>query len=153
MRLAVLQPYEVVIWGADKSVPLYRIGVQAFSEDEARADAVAQFHRSHGHAHSPKFERIEVLSDVHLNTARRQQTLFEDIADACVGASLDDIQGACVNMLLTAVQRRYSKLPDAEARWDELAGRGKEALRRRHGGTTDARDRAAETEIAKRLTA
>lgn len=152
MKLAVLQPFEVVIWGTDKTVPLHRVCVQAFTEDEAKADGLKSFWRLPESA-GRKVDRVEVLSDVHLNTARKQQTLFEDLADACVGASLSDIQGACVNLLLTAVQRRYLKLADAEARWDELAGRGKEALRRRYQGATDARDVTLETEIAKKLTA
>jgi hypothetical protein len=152
MKLAVLQPFEVVIWGASKDVPLYRIGVQAFSEDEAKADGIAHFRRSLGPVdRPPKVGRVEVLSDVHLDTARKQQTLFEDLADACIGHSMADVQGACVNLLLTSMQRRYQKLADAEARWDELAGRGKEALRRRYSGASDARDAAVETEIAKRL--
>lgn len=150
--LLTLRPYEVVIWGASKDVPLYRIGVQAFSEDEARTDAIRRFCDGLL-GRPPPITRVEVLSDVHLDRGRKQQTLFEDLADTCLGHSLDDAQGACVNLLLTCVQRRYLKLADAEARWDELAGRGKEALRRRYAGAIDARDAGAETEIAKRLTA
>jgi hypothetical protein len=97
----------------------------------------------------PKIERVEVLSDIHLNPARRQQTLFEDLADQCIGHSMDDVQGAAVNLVLTGVQRRTANLADAERRWDELMGRGKQALRRRFRGETDARD--PEPEIAKRL--
>lgn len=152
---AVLSPYEVVIWGNNKHTPLYRVTVQAFSEDEAKAEGVAAFRRQQALIIEPQspVERIEVLSDVHLSTARKQQTLFEDLADQCLGHSMTDVQGACINLLLTAVQRRHLRLADAEARWDELMGRGKEALRRRYGGSTDARDSATETEIAKRLTA
>jgi hypothetical protein len=148
MKLAVLQLFEVVIWGASKDVPLHRISAQAFSEDEAKADGIASFRKTQPLA---KIERVEVLSDVHLNPARKQQTLFEDLADACVGHSMDNVQGASVNLLLTAVQRRAVDLADAERRWDELAGRGKEALRRRYSKTPDARDATAEAEIAKRL--
>src|ERR1700687_1872620 len=155
MKLAVLQPFEVVIWGASKDVPLSRIGVQAFSEDEAKADALRNFRDTLEPTGLPRppIERVEVLSDVHLNPARKQQTLFEDLADACVGHSMDNVQGATVNLLLTGVQRRHIKLADAEERWDELMGRGREALRRRYSRTTDARDATAEAEIAKRLTA
>jgi hypothetical protein len=64
---------------------------------------------------------------------------------------MDDVQGAAVNLLLTAVQRRSTNWMDGERRWDELMGRGREALRRRFGGHADERDKAAESEIAKRL--
>lgn len=153
MPLAVLRPYEVVIWGESKLSPVWRVMVSSFSEDEAKTEAVRGFNGSPqwiGQT-APKITRIEVLSDVHLDQGRKQRTLFEDIADACIGASLTDIQGATVNLLLTAVQRRYVKLAEAEARWDELMGRGKEALRRRYLGTSDRRDDAAESQIAKRL--
>jgi hypothetical protein len=144
-----LQPYEVVLWGERKDTPLARIIIQAMSEDEAKQEVLRQYRMGSGD-HAP-VTRVEVLSDVHLNTGRRQQTLFEDLADACVGNSMVDVQGAAVNLLLTVVQRNYIKLSDAETRWDELTGRGREALRRRFTGETDNRDKAAETEIARRL--
>ncbi len=150
-KLAIIRPYEVVIWGENKYTPAYRIMVHAMSEDEAKADAVNQYQRLSLGVPAHKIERVEVLSDVHLNPARKQQTLFEDLADQCIGHSLDDVQGAAVNLLLTGVQRRAANLADAERRWDELMGRGKEAMRRRYRKETDVRDKAAETEIAKRL--
>jgi hypothetical protein len=149
--LPVLQNYEVVIWGERKDVPLHRIGVQAFSEDEAKEDVMRRWRSSSPDAISYKVSRVEVLSDVHLDTARKQHTLFEDLADQCIGHSMADVQGAAVNLLLTVVQRNYIKQSDAEARWNELAGRGLEALKRRFSGRTDDRDKAAETEIARRL--
>jgi hypothetical protein len=149
---AVLRPYEVVIWGENKFTPLSRFMVTAMSEDDAKTSAENQYHRGIPFGHRPgKIERVEVLSDVHLNTARKQQTLFEDLADQCVGHSMDDVQGAAVNLLLTAVQRRAANQADAERRWDDLMGRGKQALARRYRGDTDERDKAAESEIAKRL--
>jgi len=155
MKLAVLQPYEVVIWGEDKLKPLHRITVSAMSEDEAKTDALKQFWAMPQFLNmtdrGPVVKRVEVLSDVHLNPARKQQTLFEDLADLCIGHSMDDVQGATINLLLTAVQRRAANQADAERRWDELLGRGKQALVRRYRGDTDIRDKAAETEIGKRL--
>jgi hypothetical protein len=146
-----LQPYEVVLWGESKDIPLYRVLVHTMSEDEAKQEALWQYKKA-AFRHGPApVTRVEVLSDVHLNTGRRQQTLFEDLADACVGNSMVDVQGAAVNLLLTVVQRNYIKLSDAETRWDELTGRGREALRRRFTGETDNRDKAVETEIARRL--
>jgi hypothetical protein len=149
-KLATLQPYEVLIWGERKDTPLARIGVQAFSEDEAKTDALARW-KIDPQNNFRKVHRVEVLSDVHLDTARRQQTLFEDMADQCIGHAMADVQGAAVNLLLTVVQRNYIKQADAEARWNELAGRGLEALKRRFTGQLDNRDKAAETEIARRL--
>ena len=84
---------------------------------------------------------------------QRQKSLFERLAEICLGSSLIDIQGAAVNLLLTSVQRRAKDKADAERRWDELMGHGKQALQRRYGGTLDARDANAETEIAHRLIA
>jgi hypothetical protein len=146
--LATLRPYDVVIWGENKFTPLYRIGVQAMSEDEAKADGLAHFRRSDA---SSKVKRVEVLSDIHLNPARRQHTLFEDMADQCIGHSMDDVQGAAVNLLLTAVQRRAADLSDANRRWDELLGRGKQALCRRYRGDTDNRDASVASDIGKKV--
>jgi hypothetical protein len=152
MKLAVLRPFEVVIWGDNKFVPIRRISVTAMSEDEAKESALSFFRRQYLEpSHVPTIGRIEVLSDVHLNPGRRQQTLFEDLADLCIGHSMDDVQGAAVNLLLTGVQRRARNQADAEQRWDELMGRGKQALIRRYRRDTDGRDKAAETEIAKKL--
>lgn len=158
--LLVLQPYEVVLWGANRDRPLHRLIVQAFSEDEAKGMALADFRRlSTGeqvlnrveHPVVPAIERVEVLSGIHLDPKKRQQSLFEDLADLCIGSSLEDIQGACVNLLLTSVQKRYLTLGEAEMRWDELMGRGKQALRRRFRGDTDYRDTSTETELGMRL--
>jgi hypothetical protein len=145
----VLRLYEVVFWGENKFTPFYRLHVQAMSEDEAKADGIAQFRRLPDVV--AKIERVEVLSDVHLNPARRQHTLFEDLADQCIGHSMDDVQGAAVNLLLTGVQRRASGVNDAERRWDELVGRGKQALCRRYRGDTDNRDAAVASDIGKKV--
>lgn len=158
--MLVLAPYEVVVWGADRNRPLHRIGVQAFGEDEAKEMGLADFRRASlseqrlrkvEHPSLPKVERVEVLSGIHLDPKKRQQSLFEDLADACVGSPMSDIQGACVNLLLTSVQRRYLTLAEAGARWDELMGRGKEALRRRFTGQVDERDPKPAHEIGNRL--
>jgi hypothetical protein len=87
-----------------------------------------------------------------INPSRCQRSLFEDLADLCLGHPMNDVQGAAVNLLLAGVQRRYIKLSDAEARWDELMGRGKEALRRRYAGATDNRDaNVVASEIGQRM--
>lgn len=151
MPLAVLQPYDVTIWGDSADRPLYRLTVQAFSEGEAKADGLASFARTHVIAEKPqpKVTRVEVTSYSAKSSARAQQTLFERLAEACIGDNMTDVQGAAVNLLLTVVQRASAKLPDAEKRWDELMGRGKVALQRRYA--TGQSDTPAETEIAKRI--
>jgi hypothetical protein len=160
----LLRPFEVVIWGENKDRPLYRCHVQAFSDDEAKADALRSYDSALGLTNDGEIvrrnfrdttpirvKRIDVCDGIRFTPHQRQHGLFEDIAEVCLGESLDNIQGAAVNLMLTAVQRRAKGLPDAEARWNELAGRGLQALRRRYDGQTDNRDVAAEGEIAKRV--
>ena len=152
MEAPILRLFEVVLWGERRDVPLQRMTINTWSEDEAKNEAVKHYRHSFG-ALCEEIKRIEVLSDVHLNPARKQQTLFEDLADLCLGHSMTDVQGAIVNLMLSVVQRRANNLADAETRWDELTGRGKVALQRRYGGNIDARDKVLETDIAKRLVA
>lgn len=152
-KLMVLSPYEVILWGESKDRPLYRIGVQAFSADEAKQNAVTMF-RSQDRNFGIIVKRVEVLDGVHLDPRKKQQSLFEDLAEACIDHSLEDVQGAAVNLLLTSVQRRASTLGEGERRWDELMGRGKLALQHRYrkeAAVGGPRDAALETEIVGRL--
>jgi len=149
MKLAVSKFYEVMIWGERKDAPLFHVGVQTFSEDEAKTEALGQY-RAHGFVN--KIERIEVLSDLHIKPERKQQSLFEDFADLSLGYDIADIQGAAINLAITGVQRAHVKLEVALARWDELMGRGREALLRRYVGETDHRDEnVVASEIGKRM--
>ena len=156
-KLPILRPFEVIIWGEGRDRPLDSVSVQAFSDDEAKADAISHFRMrwaaSHQHDLSPvpKISRIDVCDGIRFTPAQRQRGLFEDLADCCLGEAMDDVQGAAVNLLLTAVQRSAKNQADAETRWDGLMGRGKQALIRRYRGDTDHRDVAAESEIAKKL--
>src|SRR6185437_9353251 len=120
---------EVVIWGERKDRPLDRIIVNAYSKDWAKRDAIAQFQRKPEWtaAPMPAIDRVDVCDGVRATPQTRQRGLFDDLAEACLGSSMDDVQGAAVNLLLTAVQRRAMNLADAEQRWDELMGRGKVA--------------------------
>jgi len=77
-----------------------------------------------------------------------QRKLFMMLCKIVVGHSTADIAGAATNLLLTVVQKRHSKLADAEAHWDELMGRGRVALQRRYGKQQDAAD---EHELSQRL--
>jgi hypothetical protein len=152
----LLRPFEVVIWGENKDRPLYRCQITAYSDDEARTEAQNKFHNPATLLPSgawPKITRIDVCDGIRFTPHQRQRGLFEDIAEVCLGSSMDDVQGAAVNLLLTAVQRRAKALPDAEARWTELMHRGLAALQRRYSGQTDARDAETESDIAKRLIA
>jgi hypothetical protein len=78
----------------------------------------------------------------------RQRRLFIRLADDCLNHSMSDIQGAAVNLLLTAIQRNFTRQADAEARWDELMWRGKLALMGRFASKETSQ---AEEEIAGRL--
>jgi hypothetical protein len=151
-KTMVLAPYEVVVWGERKDKPLSRISVMAFSDDEAKSEALKQYRAANPFAKEP-IQRVDVCDGVRVTPQQKQHRLFEDLAECCLGSSMDDVQGAAVNLLLTAIQRRAASLNDAEARLDELLGRGKQALKRRYCGETDARDAAAESEIGKRLLA
>ena len=154
MKLAISRYYEVIIWGVDKTTPLFRVAAYAFSEDEAKDYALMRFRRSLLETSKQKVERIEVLSEDHTKPEKRQQSLFEDYADVSLNHSMNDVQGAAVNLLITGIQRSHAKLSDAELRWDELMGRGKEALRRRFNGATDYRDEnVVASEIGQRMVA
>lgn len=148
------------MWGINRDCPIHRIVVHAFSEDEAKELALVDFKSQYfaeqklnkvNNPILPKIERVEVLWGIHTDPKKRQQSLFEDFADACLGFKLEDVQGACVNMLLTSVQKRYVTLEDAEARWDELMGRGKIAMRRRFLKLVDERDPKVAHELGNRL--
>jgi len=157
-KLLTLSPYEVILWGESKDRPLWRGIVQAFSEDEAKEQALHSWRYSaavqlHGANGNPS---VEVLFGSHLcnEPQKRQRSLFEELAEFVLGHSMADIESAAVNLLLTSVQRRAGNLAEAERCWDELMGRGKVALQRRYrkeqviGGP---RDTALETEIVGRL--
>jgi len=43
---SILRPFEVIVWGANKDRPLYRMHVQALTEDEAKTDVLRQYRRT-----------------------------------------------------------------------------------------------------------
>jgi hypothetical protein len=62
-----------------------------------------------------------------------QHELYLKFAQLCAAeqASTEMIAGAAVNLLITVVHRMHVKPGDAQARWDDLFGQGKELLRSR----------------------
>lgn len=62
-----------------------------------------------------------------------QQALFVKFADVCAknNATVETMCGAAINLLITVVHRMNTKLGDAEARWDDIFGQGKELLKSR----------------------
>jgi hypothetical protein len=149
----LLRPFEVIIWGESKDQPLYRWHVMAFSDGEAKEDAIR---RCISPCDAPlRITRIDVCDGVRVTPHQRQRGLFEDLCDVCLGSSVSEIQGAVINVLLATVQRTSPKLADAEARWDEMMGRGKLALQRRYAapatpGVVNA-EKAEAAEIGARL--
>src|SRR5579859_4541592 len=144
LKTPLLSPFEVVIFGERKDKPLYRVSVQAFTEDEAKEMALQQYRSTlHPGDLQPRISRVDVCDGIRITPHQRQRGLFEDLADCCVGERMEDVQGAAVNLLLTALQRAASDISDAERRWDELSARAKQALRRRMTGQADNRDRSA----------
>ena len=62
-----------------------------------------------------------------------QHDLFIALANACADrqASTEMIAGAAINLILTCVHRMHRTQGDAEQRWDDLMGQGKQALAER----------------------
>jgi hypothetical protein len=131
--MLTLSHYEVVVWGESKISPLYRINVQAFSEDEAKEIALQYWMRDKvaDKNRPPKVTRVDVTS-YNVASPVNQKELFVRLADACLGEAMYNVQGAAVNLLITVFQKNFAKSADAERRWDELMGKGKEALRARY---------------------
>jgi hypothetical protein len=61
-----------------------------------------------------------------------QQALFLKLAHTCLNNSTETIAGAVINLLITVVHRMSVKQADAEARWDDLFGQGKELLKSKY---------------------
>jgi hypothetical protein len=62
---------------------------------------------------------------------QKQNQLFLKLVHAVANEHIETIAGACINLLITVVHRMNVKQGDAEARWDDLFGQGKELLRAR----------------------
>jgi hypothetical protein len=62
-----------------------------------------------------------------------QADLYRKLVDLCAHeqASTEMITGAAVNLIITVVHRMHRTAGEAEARWDDLFGQGKELLRAR----------------------
>lgn len=63
---------------------------------------------------------------------QQQQALFLKLVHACAEQSVETIAGAVINLLITVIHRMNIKQVDAEARWDDLMGQGKELLKKRY---------------------
>jgi hypothetical protein len=69
-----------------------------------------------------------------------QADLYIKFMNLCADehANTEMIAGACINALINVVHRMHLNSGDAEARWDDLFGQGKELLKsrfiRRPGG-------------------
>jgi hypothetical protein len=67
-----------------------------------------------------------------------QHELYLKLLQLCAReqASTEMIAGAAVNLMITVVHRMHIKQGDAEARWDDLCGQGKELLKSRFAKRT-----------------
>jgi hypothetical protein len=63
-----------------------------------------------------------------------QQALFVKFADVSAkgNVTVETICGAAINLLVTVVHRMNIKQGDAEIRWDDIFGQGKELLKARY---------------------
>jgi hypothetical protein len=62
-----------------------------------------------------------------------QQELFIKFANLCAQehANVETMCGAAISLIITVVHRMNTKQGDAEARWDDIFGQGKELLKAR----------------------
>jgi hypothetical protein len=70
----------------------------------------------------------------------KQQKLFIKLIHAVANEHIETIAGAAINLLITVVHRMNVKQGDAEARWDDLFGQGKELLKSRYAKKLGERD-------------
>ena len=73
-----------------------------------------------------------MISDPLKNLPQNEKRLFDMITHASAGVPLDSVMGAAVNVLINAVRQNYALRKDAEQKFDELFGRGKQMLLANH---------------------
>jgi hypothetical protein len=72
---------------------------------------------------------------------QQEKMLFDIITHASTGVPLDAVMGAAINMLINAIRQNYPTRKDAEQRYDELFGRGKQLLLANHYDSVTGRRR------------
>lgn len=80
-------------------------------------------------------------ADPLLGLPEQERMLFEVFGRACAGKNVDAVYGAAINILINAIRQMEGTRREAEARWDELFGRGKSLLLDRHYDVVTGRRR------------
>lgn len=73
-----------------------------------------------------------MVSDPLKNISGQEELLFQQFTHMSMGKNLDAVMGAAVNVLINAIRQTYPKRADAEAKIDQLFGRGKQMLLANH---------------------
>lgn len=85
-------------------------------------------------------DRLGNRSDPLLKSSSEQQLeLFKKLTKECSGQSAEAVIGAAINLLINAVRQAYPNLREAGARYDEVAGRGRQSLTEHYDGVTGKR--------------
>jgi hypothetical protein len=82
-----------------------------------------------------------MVSDPLKNLPQNEKLLFDVITRASIGMPLDAVMGAAVNVLINAIRQNYPLRKDAEQKFDELFGRGKQMLLANHYDAVTGRRR------------
>ena len=82
-----------------------------------------------------------MVTDPLKNLPGQERRLFQIFTQASVAAPLDAVMGAAINLLINAIRQNYATRADAEAKIDELFGRGKQMLLANHYDSTTGRRR------------
>jgi hypothetical protein len=75
----------------------------------------------------------QIITPRHAVREQAQHELYLQFMHLCADeqASTEMIAGACINALITVCHRMHMNVGDAEMRWDNLFGQGKELLKQR----------------------
>jgi hypothetical protein len=72
----------------------------------------------------------------------QEKRLFDLFGRAAIGAPLDAVMGACINMLINAIRQNFPTRKDAEQKINELFGRAKQLLLANHYDSVTGRRRS-----------
>jgi hypothetical protein len=72
------------------------------------------------------------MDDPLRNLPQQEEMLFREFTRIGDGKALDAVMGACINMIVNCIRQSFGKRADAEAKFDELFGKGKQILLHNH---------------------
>lgn len=82
-----------------------------------------------------------MATDPLVGLPEQERVLFEAFNNACRGKSYDAVLSAAMNVVINAIRQIESGRAEAEARYDELFGRGKTVLVDKHYDSVTGRRR------------